>query len=154
MIETLSRRPNVHFLGAKSSAELAQYPQHFDVCTMPYVVDGYTDNIYPLKLHEYLACGRPVVGTPIRSLKDFSQVIIGLASGLEEWSAALSAGLALQSASSAAASARQAVASQYDWSVLIHRIAATICAQLGADVAARLRRIDVDAAPPRQRVLA
>lgn len=145
IVEEMARFPNVHFLGEKTVVDLAAYPQHFDVCTMPYVVNGYTENIYPLKLHEYLACGRPVVGTPIRSLKDFSKVI-GLASGLEAWSAALSAGLAPQSASSAAASARQAAARPYDWSVLIHRIATTICARLGPDVSARLGTIDVDAA--------
>ncbi len=152
IVEEMVRFPNVHFLGAKTVTDLAAYPQHFDVCTMPYVVNGYTDNIYPLKLHEYLACGRPIVGTPIRSLKDFSQVI-ELASGLEEWSAALLAGLALQSSSSAASRARQVVASQHDWSVLIHSIATTICARLGPDMAARLRRIDVNAAQPLQRVL-
>ena len=152
IVEEMVRFPNVHFLGAKTVTDLAAYPQHFDVCTMPYVVNGYTENIYPLKLHEYLASGRPVVGTPIRSLKDFSHVI-KLASGLEEWSAALMAGLALQSVSSAASRARQVVASQYDWSVLIHSIAATICARLRPDIAARLRRIDVNTAQPLQRVL-
>ena len=143
--DEMARLPNVHFLGEKTVVDLAAYPQHFDVCTMPYVMNGYTENIYPLKLHEYLASGRPVVGTPIRSLKDFSGVI-GLASGLEEWSAALSAALAPQSISSAAADTRQAAARPYDWSVLIHRIATTICARLGPDVSARLGRIDVDAA--------
>jgi len=153
IVEEMTQFPNVHFLGAKTVTDLAAYPQHFDVCTMPYVVNGYTDNIYPLKLHEYLACGRPVVGTPIRSLRDFSQVI-GLASGLEEWSAALAAGLAEESTSKAAVSARQAVARGYDWSELIHRIAATICARLGPDVSTRLRRIDVDAAPRLRQMLA
>lgn len=145
VVEEMTRFPNVHFLGEKTVVDLAAYPQHFDVCTMPYVLNGYTENIYPLKLHEYLACGRPVVATPIRSLRDFSKVI-GLACGLEEWSAALSAGLGPQSVSSAAASARQAAARPYDWSMLIHTIAATICARLGPDLATRLGRIDVDAA--------
>ncbi len=143
IVKEMELLPNVHFLGAKTVTDLAAYPQHFDVCTMPYVVNGYTDNIYPLKLHEYLAGGRPVVGTPIRSLKDFSDVI-GLASGVDEWSAALSAGLSSSASSAQAARARQAVARQYDWSELIHRIAATICERLGPEVGARLQRINVD----------
>ena len=55
--------PNVHLLGGKSSVELSAYPQHFDVCMLPYRVDDYTRYIDPLKLGEYMASGRPAVGT-------------------------------------------------------------------------------------------
>ena len=58
--ETLARLDalrNVHFLGGKSSRDLAAYPQHFDVCMLPYCVDDYTKYIDPLKLSEYLASG-------------------------------------------------------------------------------------------------
>jgi len=74
-VRVLSGRPNVKFLGAKTMTEMPHYPQQFDVCIMPYTNDGYTKFIYPLKLHEYLAAGRPTVGTPIRSLVDFASVI-------------------------------------------------------------------------------
>lgn len=142
IVDEMASFANVHFLGAKSVTEIAAYPQHFDVCTMPYVVNSYTNNIYPLKLHEYLACGRPVVGTPIRSLKDFSSVI-GLAYGVDEWSQALSHSLSRDAMSSAAVGARQGVAREHDWSVLIHQIATTICARLGIDSEARLQVRDL-----------
>lgn len=149
IVDEMASLANVHLLGPKTVTDLAPYPQHFDVCIMPYTVDGYTNNIYPLKLHEYLASGRPVVGSPTRSLKDFSQVIT-LASNLEEWSAALAAALDPSIASQAAATVRQETARRYDWSEIIYGIAETICNRLGPAYAGRLQRLDVDAAPPRR----
>ena len=81
-------QPNVHWLGPKDRNELPAYMQHLDVCMMCYAVNEYTRYIYPLKLHEYLAGGRPVVASPIRTLQDFSHVI-ELARTPDEWSEAL-----------------------------------------------------------------
>jgi glycosyltransferase involved in cell wall biosynthesis len=92
-LEALARLPNVRFLGAKPRHLLAGYTQHLDVCMMCYRLDDYTRFIYPLKLHESLAAGRPCVGSPIRTLEDFTSVV-RLAGTLDEWSAALSAALA------------------------------------------------------------
>jgi glycosyltransferase involved in cell wall biosynthesis len=136
--DEMGRLPNVHFLGPKTVTELAAYPQHFDVCTMPYVVDGYTNNIYPLKLHEYLASGRPVVGARIRSLLDFGQVI-ELATGVDEWSGALERA---RRSPVESARVRQQVAMQHDWTELIYRIAAIVCERLGPEFSRRLARID------------
>ncbi len=123
-IEALRERDNVHFLGAKPTQELAAYPQHFDVCTMPYVVNDYTRYIYPLKLHEYLASGRPVVGSPIHTLEEFSRVV-RLASTPDEWETALGAALADGEDEDARAS-RRSVARKFDWDALTARIAGAI----------------------------
>ena len=141
----ISQLDNVHFLGPKTVTDLAAYPQHFDVCIMPYVVNGYTNNIYPLKLHEYLASGTPVVGSPIRSLLDFTHVI-DLASSVEEWSTSLAAALVSPAASASSSAARQAVARQFDWSELIFRIASTICKRLSPELAAKMRTLTIDSA--------
>jgi glycosyltransferase involved in cell wall biosynthesis len=129
-IAKLAALANVHFLGEKTVHDLARYPQYFDVCLMPYVVDDYTKYIYPLKLHEYLASGRPVVGSPIRTLQDFSHVI-QLADTSEKWSAALTAALAPSERSSARMAARQSVAQAHDWENLVRRIARIQCERLG-----------------------
>lgn len=88
-VHEFSRRPNVHFLPLKSQVELAAYPQHFDVCVMPYTLDRYSRSTYPLKLHEYFASGRPVVSTPIEAVRfDWDDIVRRLAAlilnGLEE----------------------------------------------------------------------
>jgi len=125
ILARLNSRPNVHFLGAKSTRELATYPQHFDVCIMPYNVDGYTKYIFPLKLHEYLASGSPAVGSPIRTLHDFKHVI-ALADGVDDWSRALERALRPDENTTEARAARQAVARDHDWETLVDRVADTI----------------------------
>ena len=59
----LTRLPNVVFAGAKKLHELPAYLQHFDCCIIPYKVNKLTASIYPLKINEYLAAGKPVVST-------------------------------------------------------------------------------------------
>lgn len=131
-IAKLTALPNVHFLGEKTVHDLARYPQHFDICLMPYVVSDYTRYIYPLKLHEYLASGRPVVASPIRSLQDFSNVI-RLADTSDEWSIALAETLAPSEKSLSRMAARQRVAQAHDWENLIRRIARIQCKRLGVN---------------------
>ncbi|MCS6305644.1 MAG: glycosyltransferase [Nitrospira sp.] len=130
-IRQMSTQRNVYFLGGKSVNELAHYPQHFDVCIMPYGLDDYTKYIYPLKLHEYLAGGKPIVGTPIRSLLDFTHVMM-LASTSEEWSEALTESLAPDQVSIDHIEKRRSVARQFDWEVLVHDVARSMCNRLGS----------------------
>jgi glycosyltransferase involved in cell wall biosynthesis len=123
----LIRRTNVFWLGMKTSDELAAYPQHFDVCTMPYRVNPYTDCIYPMKLHEYLAAGRPVVGTPIRSLESFRGAVT-LARSPDEWRDALLCSLAPEANTESARLARQRIAREHEWWKLTGQIAELIAA--------------------------
>jgi glycosyltransferase involved in cell wall biosynthesis len=128
--DQLLRMPNVYFLGSKPVTMLPAYTQHMDVCMLCYRVNGYTKFIYPLKLHEYLASGRPVVGSPIRSLQDFAH-IIELARTPGEWSRALNDALAPAACSATQVEARRSIARQHDWHRLIARIARTMCRRLG-----------------------
>ena len=61
----LPRRPNLHYLGGKSYAELPLYLGGWDVALMPFAINDSTRFISPTKTPEYLAGGRPVVSTPI-----------------------------------------------------------------------------------------
>jgi len=133
VLPILSARSNLHFLGAKTTLELARYAQHFQVCLLPYRVDGYTKFIYPLKLHEYLASGTPVVGSRISTLRDFENVI-SLAGGPEEWSGSIAQALSPAANSDAARAARQSVARRHDWSVIVGKIAQAMGRRLGVQV--------------------
>lgn len=59
----LTKLPNVVFAGPKNLRELPAYLQYFDCCIIPYKVNKLTASIYPLKINEYLAAGKPVVST-------------------------------------------------------------------------------------------
>ena len=130
-VADLRKLPNVHFLGAKPWWELARYPQHFDACLMPYEISYFTSYIYPLKLHEYLASGRPVVGSRIRSLLEFPGQLL-LPASREEWSRALDEALDPAANSSTARLARQQVAQQHDWEILTMQAAQRMAERAGS----------------------
>jgi glycosyltransferase involved in cell wall biosynthesis len=97
---------------------------------MPYQVDDYTRYVYPLKMHEYLASGKPVVSSPIRSVEDFKHVIT-MAGDREEWSLAIEHALSAEQNTPDRRARRQEVARYYDWDGLVTRIARTITTGLG-----------------------
>jgi glycosyltransferase involved in cell wall biosynthesis len=129
-IRELRTRPNVHILGPKLTPEFSAYPQHFDVCIMPYRSTAYSQYTYPLKLHEYLASGRPVVAARTRTLDDFGR-FVRLAETLDEWSAAIAAALEPSDNLKEKRAERQAVAHQHSWDLLAERIARIFSERLG-----------------------
>jgi glycosyltransferase involved in cell wall biosynthesis len=129
IVEVIGQEPNVHFLGPKGRKELAAYAQHFDVCVMPYKSDAYTRCIYPLKLHEYLATGRPVIGSRISTLEEFADVVT-LAGTPSEWSAAITMALGPAADADSRRLARQTVARKHDWKGIARRVAETIAGGL------------------------
>jgi glycosyltransferase involved in cell wall biosynthesis len=132
-VEALRLLPNVHVLGAKTVHELAAYPQHFDACIMPYKATGYTKFIYPMKLHEYLASGQPVVGTRLPALLEFEHCV-GLASTAQEWDSLLEAALDPAAGTETRRALRQEVALAHDWDVLTAGIADRMAARVGARI--------------------
>lgn len=61
----LPQRPNIHYLGGKTYAELPLYLSGWDVALMPFAINESTRFISPTKTPEYLAGGKPVVSTAI-----------------------------------------------------------------------------------------
>lgn len=70
----LKKNPRVHHLDAVPYAELPAWLHGMDVLVMPYVLSEHTRHVYPLKVNEYLATGRPVVSTPLESLESLPPV--------------------------------------------------------------------------------
>ena len=66
---------NVYYLGWKEYDSLPAYQKGFDVCLLPYVVNKYTKNVYPNKVYQYLAGGKPVVSTCLPELQTLKDVI-------------------------------------------------------------------------------
>jgi UDP-galactopyranose mutase len=61
----LPRRPNIHWLGGRSYADLPAYLAHWDAGFMVFALNEATRFISPTKTPEYLAAGVPVVSTAI-----------------------------------------------------------------------------------------
>jgi glycosyltransferase involved in cell wall biosynthesis len=136
-VNRLKKLANVFFLGSKPTSAVPAYTQNFDVCVMPYRRDDYTKYIYPLKLHEYLASGRPAVGTRIHALEEFERVV-RLACTEEEWSTALAAALEPAANSDEARKERQTVAMLHDWDVQAWKIACTLAESVAPELAEHL----------------
>jgi glycosyltransferase involved in cell wall biosynthesis len=113
-VERLRCMRNVHFLGFKHHRDLPAYVSAMDVNLLAYRLGPqlWTEGIYPLKLHEYLASGRPVVGADLSTLRKFSDVV-AIAHTAATWEEAVDA--ALIDRSPDASERRRAVARANTW---------------------------------------
>lgn len=72
----LNKYPNIYFLGSKDYSVLPNYASHFDVCTIPFLINDITQATSPLKLFEYMALGKPIVTTAMNECKKYQSVMI------------------------------------------------------------------------------
>ncbi len=95
--EDLPQRPNIHWLGGKSYAELPRYLGGWDVALMPFALNESTRFISPTKTPEYLSGGRPVVSTRIRDVeRHYGELeAVAIADTPEQFVAACEAAIAL-----------------------------------------------------------
>jgi UDP-galactopyranose mutase len=91
----LPRAENLHYLGAKSYAELPAYIAGWDVALLPFAHNDATRFISPTKTPEYLAAGRPVVSTSIRDVVRPYGIrgLVRIADSVDEFVAAAEAAL-------------------------------------------------------------
>jgi teichuronic acid biosynthesis glycosyltransferase TuaH len=59
----IDKLSNVVFAGPREITDLPAYLKYFDCAIIPYKKNELTASIYPLKINEYLAAGKPVVST-------------------------------------------------------------------------------------------
>jgi glycosyltransferase involved in cell wall biosynthesis len=113
--------PNVHVLGSRPYAKTPAYVQAMDVNTMCYRwnASGWWTSGYPLKMHEALAVGKPVIGSPIQHVAAFRHVI-DLAATVEEWTAAIERAIVSGGVSTPAE--RLAVARQNTWTSRVDQL--------------------------------
>ncbi len=109
----LDKLPNVVFTGGKDINELPAYLQHFDVTVIPFLLNKLTASIYPLKINEYLAAGKPVVSTNFsEDIRSFSDVVY-IANDHNEFTQLIN--LAISENSAAKMEERVAIAKSNTW---------------------------------------
>ena len=69
----IDRLDNVFILGKKEPQDLPKFVKFFDVGIIPYRITKYTENVYPTKINEYLAMGKPVISTRIPEVVEFDR---------------------------------------------------------------------------------
>lgn len=142
-VERLKARPNFIHVGPKPYTELKHYLAWIDVGIVPFVLGPKTDPVSPLKLFEYLAAGKPVVGTPTRTIAAYDGAII-VAAG-DEFVEAVAGGRW----KTAYTPASRDVAQRHEWSALhaplIEFVESRRAAQAQAPVALRAEppRVDI-----------
>ena len=67
---------NVHILDPVDYEELPDYMHYFDVAVVPFGRNMNTMGNDLLKLHDYLAMGKPVVSTEVAGAKDLKDIIV------------------------------------------------------------------------------
>jgi glycosyltransferase involved in cell wall biosynthesis len=127
--------PNVHYLGDRNASALPPYLHHADVSVMCYRVDGHGWWLRgsPLKLHEQLAVGRPVVGAALDAIRPFSHVV-DIVRTHEEWMDAITR--ALSSGGVGTPAERRAVALQNSWDCRVDLLERWLFEMIGGELSA------------------
>jgi glycosyltransferase involved in cell wall biosynthesis len=66
---------NIKMLGLKDYSTLPAYISNIDVCMIPFKINTITRSTNPIKLYEYLACGKPVVTTDMDEIRKYSDIV-------------------------------------------------------------------------------
>jgi glycosyltransferase involved in cell wall biosynthesis len=80
-VSGLTGLPNVHMLGYRPYEQLPGVLRGADAAIVPYLLDGEMRSVFPMKIYEYLAAGRPVVATPLDTLADVPDVLQAATAG-------------------------------------------------------------------------
>lgn len=67
--------PNLYLMGFRDYTTLPGYQKGLNVCLLPYLISEYTVNVYPNKVHQYLAGGKPVVSTDLPEMRSLAEVV-------------------------------------------------------------------------------
>jgi glycosyltransferase involved in cell wall biosynthesis len=127
---SLTRRPNVCWVGPKPYSEMSSYLRLIDVGLTPYADNAFNRASFPLKTLEYLAAGRGVVATPLPAVTWLGTDLVSTAATPGEFAARVRDALAVPRTGELAAR-RQAFAREHGWD----RRAEQLAELLGFDVA-------------------
>lgn len=126
-VDAVTVRPNGFALGYRPQPELPAYLKGLDVGLMPYRVAHSMVEAYPLKMHEYLAAGLPVVSTAQPAVLPFANVV-SIGENPDQFVALIERELATNSRDKVAA--RVAVARENSWERRVEEMSALIDSRL------------------------
>jgi glycosyltransferase involved in cell wall biosynthesis len=117
---------NVRLLGPRAWMDLPPLLASIDVGLIPYIHSAYTATVYPTKLFEYLAMGKPVVSTDLPEVRrlELPEFAVRVASDHQGFIEAVRA--ALSEADESGPQRRRELAEQRDWGAIVAEMAGLI----------------------------
>lgn len=128
-VRALAALPNVRWLGLQPYATLPSVVAAFDIALIPYLDNPYTQNVFPLKMFEYLAAGKPVIASGLTTIAGF-EPHVRLAKSHDTFVEAVRAALAT---GSGGAEQRAALAARNTWSDRTERLLGLVDRELRLD---------------------
>ena len=131
-VSILKKTKNIFFAGKRRHADLPYYVAEFDVCLIPYLKNDYTATVYPTKLNEYFAMGKPVVSIDLTEIKRFNdrhKDVIYTADDSRSFNDAIHA--ALKEDSEETRERRRAIAKENSWENRIEEMSSLIEGKIG-----------------------
>lgn len=119
----LQAKPNVRFLGPLPYERIPAVCAGFDVCMLAWKMSPWIRSCSPLKLFEYMACGKPVVSVDIEEARKYAEVI-SVANSHEEFCRMLR--WELENDTPERRQKRIDIARQNDWEGKVERLSAII----------------------------
>ncbi len=95
-----------------------------DVCLIPYILNDYTHHIFPLKLYEYMAAGKPIVASDMEEMRPYAGDEMTIAHSREEFLAAIDDAIANDTPERARS--RQEAARNESWDHRVEQVSAII----------------------------
>jgi teichuronic acid biosynthesis glycosyltransferase TuaH len=134
--DDLIRRPNVHHVGAVPHPDLPRWLARMDVGLTPYTDSAFNRASFPLKTLEYLAAGRPVVGSDLPATRGLAQesVDVSAVAGPADFAARVRAVADIPS-TSGAARRRRSVAGRHAGAARATRLAQLVDLATGVHLA-------------------
>jgi teichuronic acid biosynthesis glycosyltransferase TuaH len=115
-------QPNVELVGPVPYAEIVSAMRPFNVCIVPHHESAFTQSLNPIKLWEYLACGKPIVSTNVAGFRDYPH-LVEVASQAPEFIEACRRALGEGQSRTAA---RREVAARNSWQARLDELLATL----------------------------
>jgi len=75
LARTLEKHPNIQAPGAVAYSQIPDVMAGFDVCIVPHLRSEFVESLNPIKLWEFLACGKPIVAVDVAGFRDFPHLV-------------------------------------------------------------------------------
>ena len=70
--QQIDNAENIKMLGYREYEEVPVYLSHADILWLPYLKSSHTERVFPLKIFEYLASGKPVIARNLSSIQEYN----------------------------------------------------------------------------------